>query len=85
MNFVRTLNILLNVSIFIDYYLMIKNPFYPGNLRVKWYILGATCLTVIYEAIYFLVNKERELNIDLEPILWVLVLPWIYIVLWRLC
>lgn len=35
----RIAAVVLNACLFIDLYLVILNPFEPGYLRVKWYVL----------------------------------------------
>lgn len=43
----RHLNLLINSVIFIDLYLIIKNPFVPRELRMKWYLLFITTIMLL--------------------------------------
>lgn len=63
----RRLCIFLNAFLFVDLILTIKNPFYPGNLRVKWYVLVSMLLTVASYFIFDLVNLKLQNLINYDP------------------
>lgn len=56
----RHLNLLVNTTIFIDLYLVIKNPFVARESRMKWYWLFISLFTIFLWVLSEILNKSIE-------------------------
>lgn len=83
---VMSISMILNLFYHLNYYLMIKNPFFPAQLRVKWYFAFTILVLFMDEFLEYIIDErfKPQISTELEPITWIVNLVLISLVFYKL-